>query len=240
MNTIPPTQLWLGPSHHLQEKAIEYLQGIFCAQQGCLHCITCRHIQQKQHHGVIWLHPEKHYTLDEIAIIPSTISYALNRDEKIFFVIQKADFLTPTTANSLLKSLEEPPHGYHFILHAERLEALLPTIRSRSIVKMFATDTYTSSSVLFDFFTTTKAHLPSSFLSTLEQSKITERESIELLDALLHHWVMVFKNAVQNNDTQGMHTADHALSVLKGAYACPPMPGSSKIFWKNVYLQLKQ
>ena len=52
-------------------------------------------------------------------------------------VILSADSLNKTTANSLLKILEEPPHGVHFILTTERLSSILPTITSRSSVVRF-------------------------------------------------------------------------------------------------------
>ena len=52
-------------------------------------------------------------------------------------VILAADKLNPTTGNLLLKILEEPPAGVHFILTTERLSSMLPTITSRSSVVRF-------------------------------------------------------------------------------------------------------
>lgn len=46
-------------------------------------------------------------------------------------VIDDAHSLTEQAANALLKSLEEPPSGTHFILVSSSPEALLATIRSR-------------------------------------------------------------------------------------------------------------
>jgi len=39
--------------------------------------------------------------------------------------------MNPAAANSLLKSLEEPPPANHFALVTSAPQALLPTIRSR-------------------------------------------------------------------------------------------------------------
>ncbi|MEM7136634.1 MAG: AAA family ATPase [Myxococcota bacterium] len=54
---------------------------------------------------------------------------------KTFFIFPEADVSFPEfqaeAANALLKTLEEPRPNVHFILTAERPEALLPTIRSR-------------------------------------------------------------------------------------------------------------
>lgn len=46
-------------------------------------------------------------------------------------LIYPADALNAAAANALLKTLEEPPPDVHFLLGAHRLDALLPTIRSR-------------------------------------------------------------------------------------------------------------
>jgi len=52
-------------------------------------------------------------------------------------VILGAEYLNDKTANTLLKILEEPPAGVHFILTAERLSSVLPTIVSRASVVRF-------------------------------------------------------------------------------------------------------
>ncbi|HUT63046.1 MAG TPA: hypothetical protein VMZ04_03715 [Anaerolineae bacterium] len=52
-------------------------------------------------------------------------------------IILNADKLNDTTSNLLLKILEEPPPGVHFILTTERVSSVLPTITSRSSVIRF-------------------------------------------------------------------------------------------------------
>ena len=78
--------------------------------------MQCRKVREQQHESILWLCPEKQYAIDDLKVIFSTISFALEEDHHFFFVLQKADLLTSTCANALLKSLEEPPAGYHFIL----------------------------------------------------------------------------------------------------------------------------
>ena len=87
----------------------------------------------------MWLTPEKSYTLPQLQPIFETISLQLAPDEHFFFIIEHADALTPACANSLLKVMEEPPTGYHFLLLAERQDTILPTIRSRAVISSFYT-----------------------------------------------------------------------------------------------------
>lgn len=47
------------------------------------------------------------------------------------FIVHDAERMLPTSANALLKTLEEPPAGVIIILLTESLQSLLPTIRSR-------------------------------------------------------------------------------------------------------------
>lgn len=236
---IPPAQLWLGFSDNLEQEVIAYAQKLFCLNKGCGYCITCNQIAAKQHHSMLWILPEKQYTLDEIAPISSTIAFALADNEHYFFVLQKADFLTPTCANSLLKSIEEPPRGYHFILLAERTDSILPTIKSRCVVTTFHSLPPITSSDLYDYFISTAPANPSSFLTTLEQSKISERDSIELLDALLIYWITALKSAMLEKNTKQQRQAERVIAIVEQAIAFPPMPGSSKLLWKNLFLNIK-
>ena len=54
------------------------------------------------------------------------------------FLIDQADRAGEQAANSLLKTLEEPPDHLILILTAENVYDLLPTIRSRSVVMNFS------------------------------------------------------------------------------------------------------
>lgn len=53
------------------------------------------------------------------------------------FIIRRADELTQSAANAMLKILEEPRQGTHFILLSARPERLLTTIRSRTLPVRF-------------------------------------------------------------------------------------------------------
>jgi len=238
---IPPAQLWIGSHDALVGEAEQYLQTQFCPHGGCGTCTTCMQIRQQQHHGVIWIAPEKGYTLEDLEVIFETLSFSLNQDQHVFFVLQKADYLTTACANSLLKSLEEPTTGYHFILLASRLDALLPTIKSRCIIKTFSSQSVDPQhEQLYALLSSHNSPDPAVFLKAIDSSKINERESTELLDALLSYWIKIYSQSIAKGDARAERTALARLNVLKAALSEPPMPGSSKLFWKNVFMQIAE
>lgn len=55
-----------------------------------------------------------------------------HRGGKRIVFVYPADRILPEAAASLLKTLEEPSNGLHFILVADDIDGVLPTIRSRS------------------------------------------------------------------------------------------------------------
>jgi DNA polymerase-3 subunit delta' len=54
------------------------------------------------------------------------------------FIVRDADELTVSAANALLKTLEEPGQGTHFVLLTSRPNRLLDTIRSRTLPVRFS------------------------------------------------------------------------------------------------------
>ncbi|MEX0849302.1 MAG: hypothetical protein WD055_03670 [Candidatus Dependentiae bacterium] len=235
-DTLPPAQLWTGTHDNLIIEIIPYLQKRFCTDEGCGVCISCKQIREQQHHAVIWINPEKQYTLDDIKVIHERLSFSLPDNDECFFILQKADFLSKQCANSLLKSIEEPPKGYHFILCAERTEYILPTIKSRCIIHTFTKDTFSGQlQQLFNNFTSTAPPDPLIFLQYIQKNSINEQQSIDLIDQLLAFWMNKYKQAIENNDN---HTIImQRINVLKNGLLKPPMPGSSKLFWKNLFVQ---
>jgi len=235
-HSLPPAQLWIGQHEQLLQEVQLLLQKIFCPYNCCQICITCMHIRDKQHHAIMWLYPDKTYTIDQLEGLFTTIAYVLQPNEKFFFIIQKADFLTTTCANKLLKPMEEPPIGYHFILLAEHAEQILPTIISRCIIHTLSSriNNYTNH-LLFQNFTTQYCS-PIEFSKILDSSGINERESVELFNEIFHYWLKELnKNNISDNN---IHLRQNIISILKNAYLQLPMPGSSSLFWRNLYLNL--
>lgn len=231
-DTLPPAQLFIGQHDHAVEMAEQQLQRMLCLNNSCNTCIPCMQIRNKQHHAIMWLYPEKNYTLDQFNDLFAALSFQLQPNELFFFVIQKAEFLTPACANKLLKPMEEPPAGYHFILLAEHAEQIVPTIRSRCITHLLATQS-TSKNLhpLVEVFTK-KEFASNEFTKILDTANINERESIELFDQILSYWLTEY----QREKTPEIMSIVYR---LQKAQLQPPMPGSSTTFWRNIYLSLQ-
>jgi DNA polymerase-3 subunit delta' len=69
--------------------------------------------------------------VDQIRALGAFVNVSAHRAGPKAVVIHPAEALNVNAANALLKSLEEPPPGVHFLLVTHRPHQLLPTIRSR-------------------------------------------------------------------------------------------------------------
>jgi DNA polymerase III gamma/tau subunit len=233
--TLPPAQLWIGRHEQALGEVEKFLQSVLCKHNNCNTCTSCMQIREKQHHALMWLHPEKNYTIDQLDDLFATLAFQLQPEELFFFIIQKADFLTPACANKLLKPMEEPPRGYHFILLAEHAVQILPTIRSRcAVYTLTNTSSARSSHPLFTCFTK-KIPASDEFSKIIDAANINERESMELLDQIIYYWLTAYH---QNEQTENNNTLFALITKLQQAQLQPPMPGSSTTFWRNLYLQL--
>jgi DNA polymerase III gamma/tau subunit len=228
--------LALGSPTSIGTILIDYLQKKWCPKNSCKACHLCIEIAQKKHHALYWAQPENSYTLDMIDELLAQTAFSLADTALSFIVIDQADRLSAACANRMLKIVEEPPEGYRFIFIAQRIDAVLPTIRSRCIITHLETE---KTVITHPVVTALLSHqVPSAdqFLKLLETHELKEQESNDLIDYLLGHWLNIEKNEHAAPESQ-KHTA-RRIAILKKALAHPPMPGSSKIFWKNLYLQM--
>lgn len=233
------SHLWIGQHDAVRTTIINSLQKHFCAHDGCNRCAICHAIATEQHHAVQWIRPTTQYTRELLDPLFEKITLALPSQEQFFFILEQVDFMPAACANSLLKSLEEPPAGYYFFLCAQREHTILPTIRSRCMLHtVTASQKYMYAHPLFDYFINGVSPNPAAFLTDLESSDINEQESIALLDALLAHFMHTAQQAMQKNNTEAYQKTMHTIAIISAGFAQLPMPGSSKIFWKNMYLQL--
>ncbi len=236
LQALHPAYLWIGQPEQLALNIKSFLKQLLCTSGSCDRCVTCKLITTQQHHAIRWLKPENNYVVADLEIIFSTIVYKLADGEHFFFVLERADLLSATCANSLLKSLEEPPTGYHFLLLSSRLEGLLPTIISRCVVQTFNDESVGKEHPLLRYFSPTAIPDPVGFAKELDRLKLAERDALDFLDLLQSYWLSIFKDSMRRGLAVA-HKAEQVLGVLKRAYEKPPMPGSAKIFLKNLFLQ---
>ena len=71
-------------------------------------------------------------------IVLAHAAYASHEGRARVFILRRAEELSVAAANALLKTLEEPRNGTHFILLTARSDRLLNTIRSRTLPVRFA------------------------------------------------------------------------------------------------------
>lgn len=240
MNANIHAHLLCAPKSSLEQEAIVFLQHALCTKKECGTCLQCRQIAEKAHHSVIWIAPEKRYSVDDLTIIFEKIQFGLNDNELFFFVITQADSLNTFCANSLLKIVEEPPVGYNFLFLTERPESIIPTIRSRCVIIRSNSKTQERElPSLVHHFKSFHSD-PVSFSKEVGQCSMTEIECISYIDDLLRYWIDIYKHALEQQQIPQAEKARTMVTLIKNTLKKPPCPGSSKIFWKHLFLQREQ
>ena len=123
--------------------ATDFAKTLLCKepvnQQACQQCRDCLLTAAGTHPDLCSLTPEKSgqgIKIDQIRDVIAKINHTSQATYKII-VINPADSLLLAASQALLKSLEEPSERTLFILLTEKIERLLPTIRSRCQILRF-------------------------------------------------------------------------------------------------------
>lgn len=232
-----PAFLIVGTPESTKKDALKLIQQTFCntekcSSEACSHATTTTLL----HHQALWICPEKKYTLDVLEPIAHKMSFTLDPENHFFFILEKAELLTPACANSLLKLVEEPPLGYHFIFLAAQSHLVIPTIRSRCHVLYTSTTTRALSSGFLRHFMD-HTFSAASFLKELQTECPEDYETPECLDLLLKHWSGQHITHLIAKESDKAQQAQAILTLFQKATQHPPMPGSAKIFWRNLFLQ---
>ncbi len=78
-------------------------------------------------------------SIDQIrTLVLARSAFAPHEGKAKVFIVRRAEELSISAANALLKTLEEPGNRTHFVLLTSQPEALLPTILSRTLRVRFA------------------------------------------------------------------------------------------------------
>jgi DNA polymerase-3 subunit delta' len=119
------------------EMALETAKALNCSgpdRFGRCSCRSCEQISRMVFSDVkvVEAEPEKKVIqVEAVRRVIREMSFAPYEGKKRVYIIKDADKMNPESANTLLKSLEEPPPHVQFILVTAHPYVLLPTIRSR-------------------------------------------------------------------------------------------------------------
>ncbi len=123
---------------------LQLIQKLFCDQPGksleaCGNCKSCKRALSSQWLDLYWLEPETGdddtklgtHKIEAFRELKTKMGLGPMEEPFKVVVITNADRMTLQAANSILKTLEEPPANWIFILTATDASRLLPTILSR-------------------------------------------------------------------------------------------------------------
>ncbi len=135
-NTLPHALLISGPASIGKNLLVDYLiSRLLCASenQACGECHQCNLLKAGTHPDYlrIALKDSNQILVDQIRGMFDWVSQTSQQGGQRICVISPADCMNVQAANSLLKSLEEPPEAAVIILVSNFPNRLLPTIRSR-------------------------------------------------------------------------------------------------------------
>jgi DNA polymerase-3 subunit delta' len=115
--------------------AMNFTKALNCLinrEDPCDKCISCRKIDDENHADVMVIRPEgTRLKIDQMRSLQRQGSYRAMEGNYKVYIIAEAEKMTAEAANSILKTLEEPPGVMVLILLTSYYNALLPTIRSR-------------------------------------------------------------------------------------------------------------
>nr|HPN66588.1 DNA polymerase III subunit delta' [Candidatus Omnitrophota bacterium] len=114
-----------------------FAQALNCENKGadpCGECVSCRKIEGGIHPDVVAVVPEGKSVqigIEPVRRMEASMSLKPYEGRTKVFIVDGADRMTEEAANSLLKTLEEPPKDTVMVLLASNMFKLQPTIVSR-------------------------------------------------------------------------------------------------------------
>ena len=134
---IPHAYLFAGiPGIGKATTALALAEAINCEQQiegeGCAQCPSCRQIAGGNFLDLLMIEPDgQNIKIEQMRDLNRTLAFKPLSGKYRVSIIRQAETMTDEAANSLLKTLEEPPQNNILILNVTEPQALFPTIVSR-------------------------------------------------------------------------------------------------------------
>ena len=134
---VPHAYLFEGPPGvGKRGTALGLALALTCAEapgRGCGVCDTCRRIEAGIHPDAPTFAPDgAQLVIDQARAIVALAQSRPHEAAARVIIVDDADALNASAANSLLKTLEEPAARNHLVLCTSAPDRLLPTIRSRA------------------------------------------------------------------------------------------------------------
>ncbi len=239
-NLDHPACLVVGPRSAAIRQVEEDLKKIWCPEQGCRRCSVCLGVAARQYYLLHWMVPGKQaYTMAQVHEVLQVLSFLLDEHEQCYFVFECAELLSFNSAPALLKALEEPPPGYHFVLLTESVEVLLPTIVSRCVVQqVFGEHELGQWDAFLAFFCARQRPDLKAFERECERASPAEYEARKFVEVIMAYWHGQSRVFVGVGDEQRAVYARQRLEILQEALGVLPMPGSAKLFWRTLFLKM--
>jgi len=116
--------------------ALAFCQAINCLEpvngEGCGRCRNCRQLDSGNFPDLKFIEPDGQYLkIEQIRELNRDICFRPVEGAYRFVIISRAEAMNQESANSFLKTLEEPPPGNVIVLKVKEPRDLLPTIVSR-------------------------------------------------------------------------------------------------------------
>lgn len=234
---IAPATIFHGPQTEIVEKAILFLQSLLCPKKGCFSCYTCLQLRAKKEEHILWLSPAPKYTLDSFEILFQKVTLQVDTHKQFFFIIEKADTLPLVCANKLLKLVEEPPRGYHFLFLTELLNGVPKTIQSRCAIIAFhqgETEQRVEHPLVTLFIR--DSFDPVMFAKVVAEHTPNEQETPLLLDLLIQKYSSALTQTIKEGKSADKKLFSY-VQLYTAALQTLPAQGGAKLFWKHLSLQ---
>lgn len=144
---VPQALLFVGPRHAgILPFVNRLIATLMCQRETspCEECSACHLLIHGIHPDINYINPEKPGSaikIEQVRELQQTIYQTPQQGARRFIVIDPADKMNSSAANALLKILEEPPSHTVFMLIAEQINSMPPTILSRCQKYIFSAST---------------------------------------------------------------------------------------------------
>lgn len=139
-DSVPPTLLLAGPAGVGKWRLARALaEAVNCLApldgDACGTCRSCDRIARGLHVDVLAVEPDDggRVKIDAVRDVLGRCAFRPFEGRRRVVLFRDADAMTEDAQNALLKSLEEPPPATLFVLTSSTPDALLPTVRSRTM-----------------------------------------------------------------------------------------------------------